>query len=350
MAAPLSVRFVTRKFPPAMGGMETYCARLVEHLGSRVNLDLVALPGRPDGSAPGALRLLGFGAATAFRLLVSPSRDVVHVADMASWPLAWIAALRGRGQRIVLSAHGSDVSYSTRGHWRGRLYGVYLRLGARMLGNARIIANSRFVAETAAAHGFRNVAVVAPGTSLAPPADSAAMHDSLLFAGRIMRGKGLRFLVEEVLPLLPYPPRLRVAGTIWDQDEAEALASPLVDYLGPLDPQSLAREYAGALAVVVPTIIPEGFGLVAAEGAACGGLVLASDHSGLRDAVLPGHGILVGPSAQDWADAIEMVRAIPPSERADRRLAASAAALRHFSWERVAGETVAIYAGPKAAN
>lgn len=342
MAGTATIRFVTRKFPPAMGGMETWSAEIARRLGERVPLDLVALPGRPDGSAPGALALIGFGLRTALRLLTASRARAVLVGDLASWPFALVSWLRHPGCRIVLAAHGSDVSYATRGHWKGALYGRYLRLGARLLRGARVIANSRFVAEAARAQGFAEVAVVPLGTAVEPPVEVPPTGDHLLFAGRIMCGKGLRFLVEEVLPLLPDPPRLRVAGTIWDADEAAALSSPLVDYLGPLDRPALAREYAAAAAIVVPTQIPEGFGLVAVEAAACGGVVIAADHSGLRDAVLPGHGFLVGARPSDWAAAIADVRAMPHAARVAFVAASAKAARARFSWDRVAEETLAV--------
>ena len=55
--------FVTRKWPPAMGGMETYCFKLVEELRKRHAVELVALPGAADGSVPGAGQLVRFGLA-----------------------------------------------------------------------------------------------------------------------------------------------------------------------------------------------------------------------------------------------------------------------------------------------
>src|SRR5690606_10595555 len=57
----LRVLFVTRKWPPAVGGMEVYCRELVNELDERVALDLEALPGRSDGQPPSTLALVGFG-------------------------------------------------------------------------------------------------------------------------------------------------------------------------------------------------------------------------------------------------------------------------------------------------
>ena len=46
------VLYVSRKWPPAVGGMETYSKEITTELGSRVPLQVIALPGRPDGKPP----------------------------------------------------------------------------------------------------------------------------------------------------------------------------------------------------------------------------------------------------------------------------------------------------------
>src|SRR3546814_9303750 len=70
------------------------------------------------------------------------------------WPLALIARLFAPGARIVLSAHGTDVSYSARGGVRGRLYGLYQLSGARLLHSASVITNSHATANASRSHGW----------------------------------------------------------------------------------------------------------------------------------------------------------------------------------------------------
>lgn len=338
------IRFITRKWPPAMGGMETYSRRLADELAKDHRLEILALPGRDSGAAPGALRLLGFGLATALRLLVSRPARVVHLGDVACWPLGWIAGWRHRGSRVVLSAHGSDISLAARRGLRALLYRAYLRLGAALMGEAVLVANSRWLATLAERHGFRRTVVVPLGTDARPHETPSAPGGHLLFAGRIARRKGLSFLVREVLPLIPHPMRVRVAGTVWDEAEAEILRSPHVDHLGRLDAASLGREYAEALCVVVPSLEPEGFGLVAIEAAAAGGVVLASAHSGLAEAVVEGSGFLAEcGDASAWARKLEEIRGWSAERRADFVRGATAMARSRFGWSRVAEETARAY-------
>jgi glycosyltransferase involved in cell wall biosynthesis len=345
--------FVTRKWPPAMGGMETYSFKLVEELRKRHRVDFIALPGAADGSVPDIGKLLRFGLSAASRILFGqPLPDLIHVGDTASWPFALLARLRRPSIRIVISAHGTDVSYGRRTGRRGWLYRAYLRTGATLLPSARVIANSEATAEACRQAGFRRVEIVPLASDFRAPGPMPEPGNNLLFAGRLIRQKGLSWFVGNVLPLLPQDIELDVAGSVWSDEEAAALADQRVNYLGVLDQQALANAYAGARCVIVPNIeMPngefEGFGLVAVEAAAAGGVVLASDIGGLRSAVKDGvTGFLVEPGdAVAWAVKIVEVHDWNRAQR-DAFLAASATKVRaHFSWDRVARETEAIYEG-----
>ena len=49
----LRVLFLTRKWAPAIGGMEVYSMELSEELSHKVNLTVRSLAGNKDGSPPG---------------------------------------------------------------------------------------------------------------------------------------------------------------------------------------------------------------------------------------------------------------------------------------------------------
>ncbi len=338
------VRFITRKWAPAMGGMETYCIRLTEQLARSRRVEVIALPGQANGAPPSALSLAKFGIMTAMRLLFVREASVVHIGDVACWPFALAVRLRHRRSKIVISAHGSDLTFADRSGWRAALYRHYLALAVRCIGATPIIANSGWIAEKAALRGFRNVHVVPLATDIEAPRPSDLPDRPIFFAGRIAAGKGLRFFIENVLPKLNSSARLRVAGNIWDGNEAAALDHPAVDYLGTLSSKELATEYEAALCTVVPSQSSEGFGLVAVEAAACGGVVIAADHSGLREAAGDGMGILVeAGDASQWARAIDEVSGWSTLQRAEFTASASTRARQKFSWARVADETIAVY-------
>ena len=346
----MKILFLTRKWPPAVGGMETWSAELAAELRQRHALTLHALPGRADGGAPGTMALISFGSRTAISLLTRKGgHAVIQGGDMALWPLVWLARLRNRNATIALAAHGTDVAFANRPGMAGRAYHIYQRLGARLLGTARVIANSQATAALVRTLGYRHVVTVPLGTRADHPPPPAP-GDTLLFPGRLVRRKGLSWFVEEVLPHLPEPLTVAVAGTIWDPGEEAALAAPRVSYLGALDQAALTRQMAAARAVILPNIPQpgghvEGFGLVAVEAAAAGAVVLAARIDGYLDSVIDGEtGFLVTPaSAPDWIAAITRICETSAEDRAAFTARAQAAVRDRFTWTRVARDLEAAW-------
>ena len=344
--------FISRKWAPAVGGMETYAMRLNQELANRTSVDVVALPGRANGMPPHILSLLSFPFPVLGRLLARRHGiAVLHVADMAIWPLALLAWLVRPAPRVVLSAHGTDVSYHRRPTLRGRLYGAYLKLGSRLLARATVIANSRATAEVLRETGWNRATVVPLATDMEGAPANGCHNGEILFVGRLVERKGCGWFIRNVLPLLPPETRLKVAGTIWDKSERAALGDSRVEFLGSLSGQALIEAYRSSMCVIVPNIeLASGeyecFGLVAVEAAAAGGLVIAADCGGLTDAVRDGETGYLAPSgdAEAWRDMIAQVARWGREER-QRLLEKSMKIARdYYCWERVTVETIKAYA------
>ena len=213
------------------------------------------------------------------------------------------------------------------------------------------------------------VEVVYPGVDLTVfrPHDRAEVRAALglpaealvlLFAGRIQPLKAPDVLLRAVAVLLERSPHLRhrlvvpvVGGPSGSGlDRPTSLAS-LADELGisdvvrfvpPVAQSDLARWYAAATAVVVPSY-NESFGLVAAEAQACGTPVVAAAVGGLTTVVRDGHsGLLVdGHGAEAWADALGRV---VEDDALRARLADGAVVqAREFSWEATADRSLEVY-------
>jgi glycosyltransferase involved in cell wall biosynthesis len=351
LAASVSILFVTRKWAPAIGGMETYSYELTQALKLRAPTQVLALPGRDNGLPPKISSLFAFAVSTITRLLLQRQpADVVHIGDMAIWPLGLAARLRSRKSRIVLSAHGTDVSYPRRGGIRGGAYGLYLRLGAKLLHNAKVIANSEATGNAAAENGWKNIDVIPLATDMAGPEPTGSHGPDILFAGRLIELKGCAWFIHNVLPLVPNPIRLKVAGTVWDENECQALNHPRVDYLGHLQKVALIDAYREALCVIVPNIKLvsgqfEGFGLVAVEAAAVGGLVLASRTGGLIHAVEDGvTGLLLPPAnPQAWARTISDIGHWTDARRRAFLEKSMTYCRSYYCWDRVADDTYRLY-------
>lgn len=342
------ILFVTRKWAPAMGGMETYCHRLTDELAKTHLLDIVALPGRPDGRPPSAASLLTFPFTVMRRwLTLQRAPDILHIADMALWPVGLLA---GKRTKVVLSAHGTDVSYPRRGGFKGSLYGVYLRLGSKLIRRAMVIANSAATEAAVRENGWQQTNIVPLATDIIRPAPTKPPRRTILFAGRLVERKGLGWFVGNVLDRLPPDITLEVAGTRWDPVQDAALDHPRVCYLGRLDPEVLSDAYAASLCVILPNLELsngefEGFGLIACEAAAAGGVVLAADCGGLSEAVIDGetgHLIRSG-DTKAWARKIAEVADQSELARARFTANSSARAQEYYAWPRVARQITAFY-------
>ena len=171
--------FVTRKWPPATGGMETWSYRLSEELQKIEPVQVVALPGEADGMPPRKLRLLSFPISVVrawFERVTRPK--ILQIGDLALWPVGLLA---GKKVRVVIAAHGTDAAYHRRGGARGALYRLYLKLGARLMSNATVVANSRATREVLTETGWRKAEIVLLGTDFRHSQDTPKPTRRILF-------------------------------------------------------------------------------------------------------------------------------------------------------------------------
>jgi glycosyltransferase involved in cell wall biosynthesis len=121
-----------------------------------------------------------------------------------------------------------------------------------------------------------------------------------------------------------------------------------IAFTGRLEHGELARLLPATQALVVPSMFPEAFGMVAAEAAACGSLPVCAAHSGLAEVA----GILadrLSPQVRPLltfergmravngiADALNGWLELDPELRETARRRLSETAREHFGWEQVA--------------
>jgi phosphatidyl-myo-inositol dimannoside synthase len=302
------VLFITRRFPPTVGGMETLAADVDAALRARGSVELVAL-------RKASLRHLAWFlpwalVRTALSLMLGRIERIV-CGDAIVWVPVSIAARLAGAQSSVM-ALGLDLTYPNP---------LYQRLVHWSLPRAdRVVAISTVTESAAAGHGVEpsRLTVVHPGVRapVVTAADRARRRDELLrelaldpeslilvSLGRLVRRKGVAWFVEHVTPKLPDNAVHLIAGEGPMRAEIDAqvarLASPgRVRILGPVGDDERERLLTGCDISVMPNITVdgdiEGFGLVAVESACRGAVVIASALQGLLEAVTDGvTGILV---------------------------------------------------------
>jgi glycosyltransferase involved in cell wall biosynthesis len=124
-----------------------------------------------------------------------------------------------------------------------------------------------------------------------------------------------------------------------------------VTFTGRLDHRYAPEALAAMDVMVVPSILPEAFGMVAAEGAAAGALPLVARHSGLGEVgavletAIERPGLLTfepGPGAvARLASALDRILELPSAERDELRRAVSAFVGREWTWEQTAAGLLA---------
>jgi glycosyltransferase involved in cell wall biosynthesis len=184
----------------------------------------------------------------------------------------------------------------------------------------------------------------------------------VVFVGKLIVNKGVDLLLAAWPLVLEREPRakLLVVGFGAERERLEKAADPLgeqVIFTGRLDHEELAELLPACEAIVVPSIFPEAFGMVAAEGAACGAFPVSAAHSGLAEVsnTLARH---VPDEAAQWLsfpvddDAVPALAACligwleADSElRSQTRSGLVAAVREHWSWEGVARGVIAAASG-----
>ena len=284
------------------------------------------------------------------------------------------------GTRFAVKAHGSELEYSMRGNAELEAWGGEALRGAEavFVGSAHI----RRVLEDVVGHVDR-VHEVPPGVDVdefvvRPRAEALAAlvqecrvdppnpgnrqerlpdegndrrlaeflagdAPTVLYFGKLLYNKGVHVLFEALRGI---EARTVVVGFGDYRHELERLAPRRTLFTGPLEHRHLAHLIPLADVVVVPSIFPEAFGMVAAEAAAAGCPPLVARHSGLEEiargledaypADLRHVASFETGDSLDLADRLHELLALPEGTRARLGEAARRVAVEKWSWAGVA--------------
>lgn len=185
------------------------------------------------------------------------------------------------------------------------------------------------------------VRVIGNGVDVPDQQPTRATGRRLLFVGRLVAVKGIRYLIE-AMDDIPSS-HLTIVGEGADRAALEALADRRpVTFRGSLEPSDLARLYDAAAMVVLPSTFGEGLPNVVLEAMSHGRTVVATRIAGLEDVVRDGQtGLLVEPgNAAALATAISSLLNTP--DRLSRFGQAAYEAVQEYRWEAIAAAVEAL--------
>jgi len=228
----------------------------------------------------------------------------------------------------------------TRGHGPGCAFNMLARgcahtlnvksLPARYRGAARraqalsradlLISYSSSVDRHLAANGLQRRRIVPFPVTITPEAGGSPTGRRVVFAGRIVKQKGLAVLIRAAREV---DAEFAVCGDGRQLEAMRSLARRIgverrMRFTGWLSAEELAREFSEASVVVVPSLWPEPFGLVGIEALAAGRPVIASATGGIEDWLDDGvSGVCVKPGdPRGLAAALNSLLADPERRRA----------------------------------
>jgi phosphatidylinositol alpha-1,6-mannosyltransferase len=307
--------FVTRKFPPSIGGMQTLADGVWRALSAASPDAMLIAHGGSNRELPRWLPVAVFRTVS----LVARRRVNFVVCGDAVMYLVLAPVLRVLGVRHATMVMGLDLTYPN------PIYRAVLRPLLRRA--PQVLAVSAATAEVARRLGIPadRVSVVPLGVEVPPRGASRAearrqvglrigVGDDaviLLTLGRLVRRKGARWFVETVLPRLPEHVVYVLVGEGGEADPVLASAvragvADRVHLMGRVDDADREIFMRGADVFVQPNIRVsgdmEGFGLVTVEAAMRGAPVVAAALEGILDAVVDGvTGVLLPPEdTESW--------------------------------------------------
>ncbi|MEU6403052.1 glycosyltransferase [Streptomyces sp. NPDC046985] len=377
MSRRRTVAVVTPYYPPKIGGVEQYTARLAAAVAADPGMRAVVITTRLDGglrtrvSTEDGVLVVRLGAWLKLsntplsplwplqlrRWLRRTGADVVnaHAPVPGLGDLAVAAA--GRRRTTVLTYHAGSMHKGAAGSGAAdRLIGLYERaVLPRVFARARHLVA---VSPVSLADGRPHAVRITPGvdTDRFTPGEPASRRPrTIVYVGRMDRSsawKGVDVLVRAFARLARDVPeaRLRLVGDGDALPGLRALAAELgvaerLQTPGALSGEALADAVRTAAVLALPSLTEaESFGMALVEGMACATPLVGSDVGGIPHVVADGEtGLLVPPGDPD-ALAAACAKLLTDGGLADRMGAAGRrTAEEHYAWPRLTARYLELF-------
>lgn len=356
------ILFITRKYPPSIGGMQRYSYKLATHLAQKADIQVIAW-GKSQIFLPIFLPL------ALFRAILALSRQtvsIVHLGDPVLCPIGMLLRMLYHVP-VVVTLHGRDLVFSNK---------LYQWVISRCLKRVdRVICVSEALRNEAIRRGVpaERCEAIPNGVDVSDfdtlscqrwPRVLQPLHQVrgskrlLVTVGRLVKKKGVQHFISMVLPELLKRSSDVCYVVVGDgplRAEIERLVRTdglegKVFLLGKvaMEGDALPTLFRLADVFVMPNIPVEGdfegFGIAALEAAAAGLCVVASRTDGIPSAIIDGkNGFLVRPYDVDgYVETIwNLLQDSEGRERFGQRAREFTA--ENYSWQRTAGAYLASF-------
>ena len=354
----MNVLFLTRKFPPSVGGMERYASDLHDSISENANVTLV----KWGGSNKLFPLIAPFFFIKSVLYLLTKNIEIIHIQDGLLSPLGLTLSKVFRKPFVVV-IHGLDITYEN------KIYQMVIPFCLRRAN--KIICISNAAREQVISRGvnsskvdfvplgitddlFVNNKVKAKNT-IENRYRLNAKTKKILSVGRLVERKGIHWFIDQAMPkLLDKDPEIAlfISGSgetlpiIEKVIESNGLCEK-VFMLGRVPNDELLDLYNGCDLFVMPNISVkndmEGFGRVLLEAASCQMPVVATGIEGIVDAIKhEKNGILLEEKdTESFVDSIlhflDEKNGIPFGAKA------RAYSLENYNWDIIGSKVVEIY-------
>lgn len=362
----MRILFVSRAFPPTIGGIEKQNAEVAEFLGKKTPLTLIA-------NTRGKSFLPIFLPWAMLQILWKARRhDALLLGDGVLAPLGAIAKLFFPRLTVVSIIHGLDITFAKKSGLLAHLYGSINLPALRKLDSLICVSqNTKSIAESVGVKPEK-ISVIPNGVD---PSFFSETHtrDALekllgrdlsqekviLRLGRFVKHKGAEWFIRNVMPKLPEHVILVAAGgvaksahpgdsNIFPLCEAAIKALGLEQrvILLPNVPWSTVKLLLSTADVAVAPNIPvvgsaEGFGISVIESSLNRLPIVVSKLEGLQEAVADGkNGLFAEP--ENAADFVEKITWLLADDTRRKAFGEQARiyTLERYDWNRLADEYI----------
>jgi phosphatidylinositol alpha-1,6-mannosyltransferase len=323
----MNILFISRAYPPVIGGIEKQNYEISKALSNIARIDIIA-------NRKGKLMLPLFLPFALIRTITTLSKyDAVLLGDGVLGIVGYLLKLVST-KPVVCIVHGLDLTYQNIIYQR-----LWIKIFLPRMDRLIAVGNATIHQGTLRGLPESGFDFIPNGVSIPADPPTYSRHDLetflqhkthgnvILTLGRLVKRKGIVWFLNNVFNRLDKDVTYLIAG---EGPEKSAILAAIdanhlqdrVFLVGAVSDKDKELLFSTADIFVQPNIIVpgdmEGFGLVVLEAASYGGVVIASDLEGLKDAIQDGrNGFLISPyDAAGFKEKIETVLSEPVARKA----------------------------------